>query len=238
MMKILIVDDNRDFAETMADLLGLHGYDTDVAFSGEEAIECFKTAQYDLAFMDVKLPGKNGVESFLEIKKLVPDCKVVMMTGYSVEQLLRQAINQGALEVLHKPFDTTKIIEIIDKIKPDGIILVVDDDPLFSESVKNLLEENGFKVFLAKDGQEAIDKVKSETIELVILDLRLPVMSGLEVYMELKKIGCVKPTLIVTGYAQEEEDAIKELETLNVSGILSKPFNPDSLIGSIRRLLA
>lgn len=236
-MRILVVDDNRDFAETMADLLELHGYESEVAFSGEEAIECFKKTKYDLAFMDVKLPGKNGVESFMEIKKLVPDCRVVMMTGYSVEQLLRQAIEHGALEILYKPFDTTKIMEIVNKVKPDGIILVVDDDPLFSESVKNLLEENKYQVFLAKNGEEALEKVKNESIELIILDLRLPVMNGLEVYMEMKKIGYSKPTLIITGYAIEEEDTIKQLENMKVSGVLTKPFNPESLLGDIKRLL-
>ena len=62
--RIFIVDDDQDHAESLADILELRGYEVEVAFTGEDAIERFREADFDLVFMDVKLPGKNGVETF------------------------------------------------------------------------------------------------------------------------------------------------------------------------------
>ncbi len=112
-MKILVIDDSRDFAETMADILKINGHDTEVAFSGEDAAALFEQKKFDLAFIDVKLPGKNGVDFFLEIKKNIPYCRFVLMTGYSVQELLNFAIENGAVGILEKPFDADKVLEII-----------------------------------------------------------------------------------------------------------------------------
>ena len=68
-LHILIVEDDQDFAESMADILESQGHVVQLAVSGEEAISIFQKQDFDVAFMDVKLPGKNGVESFLEIHK-------------------------------------------------------------------------------------------------------------------------------------------------------------------------
>ncbi|MCP4936069.1 MAG: response regulator, partial [bacterium] len=87
-IKILVVDDDRDFAESLVFVLEGRGYEVEVAHTGEAAIRKFQNNDFDIAFMDVKLPGKNGVESYMEIRKFKSDAKVVMMTGYSVEQLL------------------------------------------------------------------------------------------------------------------------------------------------------
>jgi DNA-binding NtrC family response regulator len=79
--KLLIVDDDYDMAESIADLVEIRGYEADLASSGAEAIAKFQERDYDVAFMDVRMPGMNGVECLLEILKLKPDAKVVMMTA-------------------------------------------------------------------------------------------------------------------------------------------------------------
>ena len=95
-LRILVVNDDREFADGLADVLELHGHDMELAFSGEEAIEKLKEGDFDVTFMDVKLRGKNGVGSFLEIRQDRQHTKVIMMTGYSVEQLLDHAVENGA----------------------------------------------------------------------------------------------------------------------------------------------
>ena len=110
---IFIVDDDEDVAESLADLLEGRGYKVDVAFSGEEAIAGFRERDYDVAFMDVRMPGLNGVESLLEIRKLKPNAKVVMMTAFSVEELLTKALEGGAAGVLHKPFEMRDFLEML-----------------------------------------------------------------------------------------------------------------------------
>ena len=116
-MKILVVDDNRDFAETLADILRINGHDADSAYSGEAAVSLFEKAKYDLAFIDVKLPGRNGVEFFLDIRKKVSDCRFVLMTGYKVNELLNFAVENGAVGVLEKPFDAEEVLDIIRNVR-------------------------------------------------------------------------------------------------------------------------
>jgi len=107
-LRVLIVDDNEDLAESLAMVLELRGYEAEVAHTGEEAIRTFRDNDFDIAFMDVKLPGNNGVESYMEIRKFKPDARMVMMTGYSMEQLLDKAMENGAWGVIHKPLDMNK----------------------------------------------------------------------------------------------------------------------------------
>ena len=232
-LRIFIVDDDQDFAESLADIFESRGHYVKMAFSGEEAVRTFRADTFDITFMDVKLPGMNGVESFLEIRKIRPDAKVVMMTAYSLEQLLQKAIDEGALGVLHKPFDGDELFRMLDSVKPAGIVLVADDDPEFIDSLRPLLTDRGYTVLIAYTGNEAIDKVLANGIDVMLLDLKLPVLSGLEVYLELKKHGRTVPTIIVTGYAAEESESIDALRSMSVTGCLVKPFAPEALMEAI-----
>ena len=234
-LRVFIVDDDQDFAESLALLIEGRGYQVELAFSGEEAIAKFHEQDFDITFMDVRLPGKSGTESFLEIRKFKPSARVVMMTGYSVEQLLEQAVEHGAWGVLDKPIDARQLLEMLERIKPDGI-LVVDDDADFVESIKNLLVDEGYTVFVATDGQEAIERICSNGVDILILDLRLPILSGLGTYLELKRIGRTVPTLIVTAYFDECADDVNKLQSLAVSGILRKPIDPRDLLDAVERL--
>ena len=234
-LNVLIVDDNRDFAESMSDVLGLDGHISEIASSGEEAEDKFRKKDYDIVFMDVKLPGRNGVESFQEIQKFKPEARIIMMTGYSVETLLNQAVKKGAWDVLYKPIDMEKILTMMQKVKPDEI-LIADDDPDFIEEVRRILIDNGYKVFTATNGKEAIEKIKTKGIDILILDLRMPLLNGLATYIEMQKTGKIVPTIIVTAYAREEVNSINELKSLSVTGILYKPFDPEQLLNALSSL--
>ncbi len=234
-LKILVVDDDQDFAESLTLVLEGRGYVVEVAHTGEEAIRKFRDNDFDISFMDVKLPGKNGVESFMAIRKFKPDARVVMMTGYSVEQLLDEALENGAWGVLHKPLDMKKFLSMIEKIQPYGI-LITDDDPDFVMSIKELLTSKGYSVFVATNGREAVDRIMSIDIDVLILDLRMPVLNGLETYLELKKAGRAVPTIIITAFADEETGTIERLRALSVSGVLRKPFDPGELLKELERL--
>ncbi len=116
-LRVLVVDDDHDFAESLALLLSSRGHEVQLAFSGKEAIARFREQDFDIAFMDIRLPEKNGVESLIEIHKFKPEARVVMMTGYSVEQLLEQAINHGAYKVLDKPLDIPRVLGMLENIQ-------------------------------------------------------------------------------------------------------------------------
>lgn len=235
-LNIFIVDDDMDFAESLADIFEMEGHTCKMAHDGETAIARFKEEQFDLAFMDIKMPGKNGVETFMEIRKIQPHAKIIMMTGYSVEDLINQAVENGAWGVLHKPLDMDEILGMVNKVTPTGI-LIADDDTDFVDNLKDVLEDSGFNVYQAKDGQEAVERVQDGNVDILILDLRMPILNGLETFMSLKENGIAVPTIIVTAYADTENNTLKKLKTYCVNGILNKPFNPESLIEILNDLV-
>lgn len=234
-LDILIVDDDRDLADAIGEALEMVGHKPTVAYSGGDAIEKYCARSFDMTFMDVKLPDINGVETFLTIREMDPSARVVMMTGYRIDQLLAQATDNGAIKVLRKPFAMEEIVEAIDEVQPTGMVLVADDDPVFSESAANLLTENGYDVLLARDGAEALEKATSSSPDVLLLDLRMPVMKGLDVYLELKRRDRLLPTVIVTAYSREECDSVEALRSLSVTGCLFKPFEPEALLQIIEQ---
>jgi len=235
-LDILIVDDDRDLAEAIGEALDMVGHRPAIAYSGTEAIEAYRERRFDLTFMDVKLPDINGVEAFMAIREMDPGARVIMMTGFRIDHLLAQATSNGATKVLHKPFAMEEVLTSIEEIRPSGLVLVADDDPDFAESAEHLLMENGYDVLVARNGAEAIEKVISSSPDLLLLDLRLPVMHGLDVYLELKKRDRLLPTIIVTAYPREEINAVNALKSLAVTGCLFKPFEPETLLQAVADL--
>lgn len=234
-IRVFIVDDDKDLAESLSIALEGTGCEVEMAHSGEDAVKIFKEKDFDIAFMDVKLPGMNGVDSFLEIKKMKPGVKVVMMTGYSVEQLLDQALEHGAWGILHKPIDMKKLLETLKNVGEQGI-LIVDDDPDFISSTQDFLTNKGYRVSVASNGEEAIQSLVSKAINVLILDLQMPILNGLETCLRLKELGIFVPTIIVTAFAEEEKKAIDNICLTPVCSLLKKPFDPKDLIDAIDRM--
>ncbi|HEX3501423.1 MAG TPA: response regulator [Stellaceae bacterium] len=229
---ILIVDDDRDLAESLADVLEARGYAVELAGSGEEAVERFRCRDFDVVFTDVKLPGMNGVESLFAFRQIKPDAKVVMMTGFSVEQLLTRAVENGALAVLHKPFAITDLLAVLERIKPTGVVVLADDDDDFVDSIEPLLRGAGYRVLVARDGGDAVARVAAGGIDLLILDLGLPVLSGLDVYCRLKELGKLVPTIVVTGRAHDDSLGGDVMRAVAAS-FLVKPFDAAHLLSAV-----
>lgn len=230
MTRVLVVDDDCDHAESLADVIEMRGHTTQIANSGEEALGYFRAADFDFVLLDVKLPGINGVETFLEMRKIRPTARVMMMTGYSVEQLVARAIEGGALGVLHKPFAATQVLELLCKVKPRGRVLVADPDAEFIRSVVPILEGAGYAVDVATTGAEALDKMMGQRVDCLVLDLRLPVLSGAELYARLVKAGHAVPSVLVTGGDADEQDPRLRSQ---ICGMLFKPFDPNALLTAI-----
>ncbi len=232
-MRVFIVDDDRDHAESIADVLAMRGMETELAFSGEAGLARFREADFDIVFMDVKLPGMNGVETFFEFRKIRPDVKVMLMTGFSLEQLVAQAVEQGALGVLRKPFEIRELLDVLDQVKPRGMVLVADDDPDFAASLEPILVQHGYRVEMVNSGQEALEKASREGVNCLVLDLKMPMLSGLEVYLRLKESGRTVPTIFITGFPTERNAAMSRLTQPMDQDVLMKPFDPSELLSAI-----
>ena len=114
---ILVVDDQLEDRETFKDILESKGYKVTTAKDGYEAIELVNRGEFNIIFIDVKMAGINGVKTFEGVRKLRPDVPVVMVTGYSVEELVKEAIDKGAYACIYKPLDMEKIMRIIKEVK-------------------------------------------------------------------------------------------------------------------------
>jgi DNA-binding response OmpR family regulator len=230
--RIIIVDDDRDLAESLAELLELRGFEVELAHSGEEGVTKFRAGAFDMVFMDVQMPGMNGLEAFLECRKANPAARVMMMTGFSVETVLREAVANGALGVLHKPFAVTELLAVLERDAAPGTVLIADDDPDFVDSVLPILASRGFSVAVAKDGLDALDKASVGNFDCLVLDLRLPGLSGVDVHLALEERGRRIPTVIVTGFAAEAGDPAEALRQA-VGAYLVKPVDPARLVSAI-----
>lgn len=116
-------------------------------------------------------------------------------------------------------------------------ILVVDDDPGAGEAISTLLEGAGLETRLAASGEEALAVARDERPQMVLLDVRLPGVSGYEVLRELRdQFGQSLPIMFVSGERVEPFDRVAGLQ-LGADDYLVKPFAPDELIARVRRLL-
>lgn len=115
--KLLIIDDDRDFAEGLAEALELHGHQVDIAFTGENGVEAVKKNDYDTILVDIGLPGLNGVESLLKIRQVNPKVRCFLLTGHSADHIAKQGIEAGAIEILTKPIDPEEILRRLSNTK-------------------------------------------------------------------------------------------------------------------------
>ena len=113
---LLNVEDDRDLRETLAAAQRGEGYNEIAAQDADEAIISVKAHKAAIVFMDICLPGMNGVEVYKAIKKIRPAAKTVMMTGFFVQDLVDAAISAGACDILYKPFTMDDMLTVIKKI--------------------------------------------------------------------------------------------------------------------------
>jgi len=116
--RVLVVDDERNMRTTLRDILEDQGFHVSTAASGERAVKMCERNGYDVVLMDVRMPGIDGVEAMRRIRKGRGKTCVVMMSAYSLEHLEQQALREGALAFLRKPFDVDRLIELIETQQP------------------------------------------------------------------------------------------------------------------------
>ena len=118
--KVLIVDDQFGIRMLLNEVLKMEGYETYLAANGVEALELLTTMKPDLVFLDMKIPGMDGIEILKRMKQQDPEVKVIMMTAYGELDLINSALSLGALSYLPKPFN----IEDVARISQEHVTIV------------------------------------------------------------------------------------------------------------------
>jgi DNA-binding NtrC family response regulator len=227
MKTVLIVEDEAIVRDSLRDWLTDSGYAVKVAREGYEALRIIEKEDFDMVLLDLRLPGKDGLQVLREARLRKPDLKGVIITAYPTVGTALEAMKLGAVDFLTKPLDLTRLESLIQEksvvaplsAKP---ILVVDDEASIRESLKDWFLDAGYQVETAPDGEEALKLIGEKDFSLLILDLKLPGRDGIEVLREARRISPGLRGVIITAYPSVET-AVEAMK-LGVSEYLVKPL--------------
>jgi DNA-binding NtrC family response regulator len=238
-LRVLVVDDNEEFCKNVTDILELKGYEVMSAYHGFKGLEAVKENGFNLVLMDVKMPVMDGVEAYKKIKEIAADTPVIMVTAFAVEDLIREALQQGAYGSLKKPIDFDQLLELIEQATGKGtMILVADDDENLCANIQEVLSDKGYRVSVAYDGNEAIDKAEKHNFDIMLLDMKLPALNGLETYLAIREFRPDVVTIIITGYQQETSKLVQRALQESVYTCLEKPIDMDRLVSLLAQIKA
>ena len=232
---ILIVDDEPNMRVTLGDILREEGYEVATADTGERAVEMCHKHAYDVVLMDVRMPGISGVEAFREIRREQVGAKVILMTAYSVDQLKRAALDEGAIAFLPKPLNVESVLKLISEVKSTAI-LVVEDDLSTASTLNDNLKKKGYRVTVTGSPHNALELVEQIRFDIIFIDAKLPAMNGLELYLAIKEITPTSTAIMMTGNEKEFEEIAKEAVRRTAYTVLKKPLDIDNVLGLLERL--
>ena len=204
-------------------------------FGGKGAVEKFRETGFDLLFMDVMMPGISGGEAFFEIRNLSPHVEGAMITGYSIERLLAQATEQSAWTTLGKSFDPERLLGLIRQVTPNGI-LVTEDDAEHLENIQSALEIRSQKVLIAHERWEAVEGIGADLIDVLLLDMHIPIVCALAVHREVRDAGFLGVTILALGADITNINALDDISAFSPPGMLSKSGDPQGLLRMVENL--
>lgn len=208
MIKLLVVDDEPGICDILKKIFSPIGFTVLTATNGEAALLIAKKEKPKVALLDVKMLGMSGLEVLKELKRIDKSIKVIMVTVMDDKNTRAQAEKLGVDEFVTKPFISDQLEEIVmrqvtELIKPK--ILIVDDETDVVERLANIiLRRFNCLVEKAYDGNQALEKLKKDTFDLVLLDIKMPGLSGIDVIKETVKFSPQTKILAISGYDSEE----------------------------------
>lgn len=228
-LKVLVVDDDRRMVRTICDILRVKGHSAEPAYSGEEAMERVKIEAPDCVLMDLKMEGIDGIETLKLLKGMVPGLPVVLMSAYATEEQVEEAKRAGAYSLLTKPIDIQMVISFLSLMRKQESILIVDDDPAFGKTLKDILQVRGCRVVTETAAEKVLGHMEHDYKLLVVLDLNLGAKDGVEVMKEIRAKYPTKPVVLITGYRDDMAKSIMKGRQIGAYTCLYKPFEADDL---------
>jgi len=244
--KVLIVDDDSIIRKELVKELKRNFFSTLNTGSGKEALEILKSNEkIDILLLDVKLPDIDGLEILTEVNKHHSDCEVIVITGHGSMDIAIQSLRRGATDYIEKPIKIDDLSAALgraleklaekEELSYQNTLLVIDDEEIIAEKMKRFLVREGFNVFTAYSGKAGLDIVEKNKIDVIISDIKMAGMDGIEVLTRAKKYFSDIEVIMVTAF-QSEELSIKALRA-GAFDYITKPVNLDELLFSVKRAL-
>jgi len=140
-IKLLLVDDEKDFIESLSERLQLRDFDVKTALNGDDAIKLVGENEFDVIILDVKMPGKSGIDTLKEIKNINQLSQVIMLTGHATVESAIQGMKLGAYDYIMKPTDTEELIKLINKAYK---IVEEHRDRIRRAEIDNIIKKHGW----------------------------------------------------------------------------------------------
>ncbi len=210
---VLIVDDDPLVQQLLGGELEREGFRVIVCGDGVQALRAARERRPSAILLDIYLPKLHGWDVLTEIKS-DPQLATIPVIIISVEEQRARGYSLGACEYLVKPVEPEQLVSVVRRsIAPNtGDVLVVDDDADTRQMVCRNLQSAGFKAAEARDGDDALLRVRVSPPALLILDLVMPGVDGFEVLRRLRAEGSLVPVVVLTGkdLTKEEERDLRE----------------------------
>jgi len=231
--RVLIVDDNHDLADNLAELLEEEGYAVETAYSGERALDLASSESFDTILTDVRMPGISGVDLVKRLRGQNPSTSFLLMTAYSSDAVLGEALRAGVRAVLTKPVDLDLLLARL----PHDVakVLVLEGDGAIGAQLVAALTGRGYTALLETDCTNGEALVRDGDFDAVVLDAFLAGCNSTELARSL----CLDLRIPVVLLSGELDGAVNMLESLPPDCVrfLNKPFQTDALLDALRSVM-
>ena len=234
---ILLVDDDVDACCNVADILNDLGYRVDMAHDGQEALELARDRVYDVAVLDFKMPGMDGVTLYRRLRESRPGTVALLLTAYASEDTAVAARTAGTWRVLRKPVDIPALLDLIDEAVGQPVVLVIDYDRDLCDNLWDLLRARDIRVCLAHDPDQAVERLKEAKYQAVLIDMKLPGGDGCSVFRTVRRVDPQTRTVLITGYRPETEPLIEVALAEGADAVCYKPIDTPALLALLDRLV-
>jgi CheY-like chemotaxis protein len=255
MIKILIIDDDRMNCELVQSIFTRHGYQVLSATSGIEGLSLFQQQVPRVTIIDLRMPEMDGLTVLKEIRAYDPHAPVIILGGGATEDQENQARALRVTDFIRKGLSLDVLVECVNRVvqipaksvsaqpvagnaavvDTGETILVVDDEPLVRDLLVQFLGLRGYRALGVKDGFEALSMVDQTSPDLILLDLLMPGMDGVEVLRQLRKREYAGGIIIITG--SQDEERLDEAWAMGPQEVLGKPIDLEKLLMSIQLVL-
>lgn len=240
--RILVVDDDLRLLKLLSDTLTTIGYKATTVTSASDALSRLANKSFDLVISDISMPEMDGFELLGKIRKAYPKLPVIFITGLARPDMIGKAHPEGFLA---KPFRISNLEELIERTlsgKEETVssnssrILVIDDDDNFREMLIEALKVCDYKVIPAASPKEALELLKSVSVDAVITDIKMPVMDGVSLAKTIKEKHPDLPVILVTAYHVFERYSFDDQQKV-ADGVLQKPFGLELIFDMLKKVI-